>query len=151
MKAKDLSEKSLDDLREMEKTLVKDVFQNRLKNFTNRLDDTSAVRKTKRELARVKTLLHESVLGLVRAGAAAAERVERVAKPAAPPSKPAAKAEAKSSPTIPEAPPSTAKKAAPSAPAKAKKAAAPKAEAKAPDSKAAPKKKTTAKAAKEAK
>jgi large subunit ribosomal protein L29 len=59
MKAADLREKSVDDLRELQKTLARDVFQNRLKNFTNRLDDTSSMRKTRRDLARVVTLLHE--------------------------------------------------------------------------------------------
>jgi large subunit ribosomal protein L29 len=63
MKASDLREKNVEDLRELEKTLAHDVFQSRLKNFTNRLDDTSAIRKTKRDLARVKTLLHERELG----------------------------------------------------------------------------------------
>jgi large subunit ribosomal protein L29 len=63
MKAADLREKSADDLRELEKTLARDVFQNRLKNFTNRLDDTSAIRKTRRDLARVITLLRERELG----------------------------------------------------------------------------------------
>jgi large subunit ribosomal protein L29 len=56
-KAKDLHERTPDDLRELEKTLAKDVFQNRFKNFTNRLDDTSAIKKTRRDLARVKTVL----------------------------------------------------------------------------------------------
>jgi large subunit ribosomal protein L29 len=59
MKAADLREKSADDLRELQKSLARDVFQNRLKNFTNRLDDTSAIRKTRRDLARVITLLRE--------------------------------------------------------------------------------------------
>ena len=59
MKATDLREKSVEDLVELQKSLMRDVFQNRLKNFTNRLDDTSAIRKTKRDLARVLTLLHE--------------------------------------------------------------------------------------------
>lgn len=59
MKAKDLRERSVEDLRELEKQLAKDVFQNRFKNFTNRLDDTSAIRKARRELARVKTILIE--------------------------------------------------------------------------------------------
>ena len=67
MKASDLREKSVEDLRELEKTLSHDVFENRLKNFTNRLDDTSAIRKTKRDLARVVTLLRERELGIVRA------------------------------------------------------------------------------------
>jgi large subunit ribosomal protein L29 len=59
MKAADLREKSVEDLRELQKTLAHDVFQNRLKNFTNRLDDTSQIRKLRRDLARVKTLLSE--------------------------------------------------------------------------------------------
>jgi large subunit ribosomal protein L29 len=59
MKAKDMREKSPEDLRELEKTLTRDAFQARLKNFTNRLDDTSQIRKTRRDLARVKTLLGE--------------------------------------------------------------------------------------------
>ena len=53
MKAADLREKSVTDLNELRATLARDVFQNRLKNFTNRLDDTSAMRKTRRDLARV--------------------------------------------------------------------------------------------------
>lgn len=57
MKAKDLRERSVEDLRELEKSLAKDTFQNRFKNFTNRLDDTSVINKTKRDLARVKTIL----------------------------------------------------------------------------------------------
>ena len=62
MKAKDLRERSVEDLRELEKSLAKDTFQNRFKNFTNRLDDTSAINKTRRDLARVKTLLRQHEL-----------------------------------------------------------------------------------------
>ena len=57
MKAKDLRERSPEDLKELEKSLSKDVFQNRFKNFTNRLDDTSSIKKARRDLARVKTIL----------------------------------------------------------------------------------------------
>jgi large subunit ribosomal protein L29 len=57
MKAKDLRERSVEDLRELEKSLQKDTFTHRFKNFTNRLDDTSLINKTKRDLARVKTIL----------------------------------------------------------------------------------------------
>jgi large subunit ribosomal protein L29 len=59
MKAKDMREKSPEDLRELEKSLVRDAFQAKLKNFTNRLDDTSQIRKAKHDLARVKTILGE--------------------------------------------------------------------------------------------
>jgi large subunit ribosomal protein L29 len=110
MKAKDLRERSLEDLVELEKSLTRDTFQNRLKNFTNRLDDTSSMKKTRRDLARVKTILHQmrAKAPLVHkkttthahatpsesAVAAAAEVVvpkPAKSKPAAPKSKPAAK------------------------------------------------------------
>jgi large subunit ribosomal protein L29 len=98
MKATDLREKGVDDLRELQKSLAGDVFQNRIKNFTNRLDDTSTIRKTKRELARVTTLLREVELGIRKTaagspGAAAKAAPEaKAAKPAeAKPKKAAAK------------------------------------------------------------
>jgi large subunit ribosomal protein L29 len=59
MKASDLREKTVEDLAELQKALARDVFQNRLKNFTNRLDDTSAIRKTRRDLARVLTVIRQ--------------------------------------------------------------------------------------------
>ena len=59
MKAKDLRERTMEDLRELEKSLAKDTFQNHFKNFTNRLDDTSALNKTRKDLARVKTVLRQ--------------------------------------------------------------------------------------------
>jgi large subunit ribosomal protein L29 len=83
MKASDLREKSVEDLRELQASLARDTFQNRLKNFTNRLDDTSQIRKTKRDLARVITLLRERNAGPAPAPAATA-KVEAVAVPAPP-------------------------------------------------------------------
>ena len=84
MKAKDLRERSAEDLRELEKSLAKDTFQNRFKNFTNRLDDTSQIKKTRRELARVKTLLHEAArkvaLGTAAEGAEATAPAKKPAK-----------------------------------------------------------------------
>jgi len=65
MKSKDLRERSVEDLRELEKSLAKDLFQNRFKNFTNRLDDTSSIKKARRDLARVKTLLVQHKKGLL--------------------------------------------------------------------------------------
>jgi large subunit ribosomal protein L29 len=57
MKSKDLRERTTEHLRELEKSLANDVFQARFKNFTNRLNDTATIRKTRRDLARVKTIL----------------------------------------------------------------------------------------------
>jgi large subunit ribosomal protein L29 len=127
MKATDLREKSVEDLSELRKTLQRDVFQNRLKNFTNRLDDTSAIKKSKRDLARVITLLHERELGIARAAVPAASPSKAEvpeAKPSKPAKKAAPKAEAKSAPAAAESKPAKAKK------APAKKAAAKKSESK---------------------
>jgi large subunit ribosomal protein L29 len=57
MKAKDLRERTTEHLHELEKSLAAATFEARFKNFTNRLNDTSAIRKAKRDLARVKTVL----------------------------------------------------------------------------------------------
>jgi len=81
MKASDLREKSVEDLSELQKTLARDLFQNRLKNFTNRLDDTSAIRKTRRDLARVITLLRERSAGIPRKGAPAATTAAATTEP----------------------------------------------------------------------
>ena len=92
MKAKDLRERSQDDLKELEKSLAKDTFTVRFKNFTNCLDDTSTINKTKRDLARVKTLLRQAELNAastaapatparVEAKAAAAPKAKKAASP----------------------------------------------------------------------
>jgi large subunit ribosomal protein L29 len=57
MKAKELRERTTEHLLELEKTLSADMFQARFKNYTNRLNDTASIKKAKRDLARVKTLL----------------------------------------------------------------------------------------------
>src|SRR4051794_24511300 len=64
MKATDLRERTTEDLRELELSLSGDRFQNRFKNFTNRLDDTSVIRKSRRDLARVKMILGERARGV---------------------------------------------------------------------------------------
>ncbi len=72
MKAKDMREKSVEDLVELEKSLVKDAFQARFRNFTARLDDTSSLKKARRDIARVKTLLTERAKKVAPAAPAAA-------------------------------------------------------------------------------
>lgn len=68
MKAKELRERTDEHLRELEKSLAKEVFDARFKNFTNRLNDTALIRRARRDLARVKTVLTQ------RAQTAAAEK-----------------------------------------------------------------------------
>ncbi len=73
MKAKDLRERSTEDLTELEKSLRTDYFQARLKNHTNRLDDTSAIRKSRRDLARVLTIIAQKSNGEVSAAKSKAD------------------------------------------------------------------------------
>ena len=84
MKAKDLRERSNEDLKELEKSLAKDTFTARFKNFTNRLDDTSTINKTKRDLARVKTLLRQAELTTATMAAKDGAAPKAEAKAAAP-------------------------------------------------------------------
>ena len=86
-KAKDLRERSVEDLKELEKKLASEKFAGRFKNFTNRLDDTSVIKSTRRELARVKTLLvqkHQTAAMAASAGTDAAPKAAKLAAPKAP-------------------------------------------------------------------
>jgi large subunit ribosomal protein L29 len=62
MKAKDLRERSTQDLVELKGSMQKDLFSYRMKNFTGQLDDTSLVNKTKKDVARIELILHERTL-----------------------------------------------------------------------------------------
>lgn len=59
MKAANLRERNEKELAELEKQLAGDIFRARFKNFTNQLDDTSSLKKARRDLARVKTVMTE--------------------------------------------------------------------------------------------
>jgi large subunit ribosomal protein L29 len=53
MKAKDIQERSDADLIELGKQLERELFSARMKNHTGQLDDTSQLRKIRRDLARI--------------------------------------------------------------------------------------------------
>ncbi|HEX2872828.1 MAG TPA: 50S ribosomal protein L29 [Polyangiaceae bacterium] len=59
MKAKDLRERSTEDLAELKATLSKDLFSHKMKNFTGQLDDTSLINKSRKDIARIELLLSE--------------------------------------------------------------------------------------------
>jgi large subunit ribosomal protein L29 len=82
MKASDLRDRTTEDLRELERSLAEERFSGRFKNFTNRLDDTSLIRKNRRDLARVKLILGERARG--EAPAEKKPRPAKEAKPAVP-------------------------------------------------------------------
>lgn len=55
MKASELREKSDAELVEIHKDLEGKLFQARLQNYTNQLDDTASIPRTRRDVARVKS------------------------------------------------------------------------------------------------
>ena len=57
MKAKELREKSESELQGMEGDLRRELWKTRFSNFTNQLDDTAKLRRLRREIARVKTIV----------------------------------------------------------------------------------------------
>ena len=59
MDIKELRDCTPERLQELEKTLRRQIFDARIKNFTNQLDDTASIRRARRDLARVKTLMIE--------------------------------------------------------------------------------------------
>jgi large subunit ribosomal protein L29 len=132
MKARDLRDRTTEDLAELERSLSGEFFQNKFKNFTNRLDDTSVIQKSKRDLARVKLILAERARGITVVYKTAEEQKKPKTRPAK-----AAPKEAAETTEATEAAETESKEAAPK-----KKAAAAK-----PAAKAAPKSKEKAEAA----
>ena len=59
MKPKELRDKTKDELQTMEQELTRDLWKTRMNNFTNQLDDTAKIRRLRREISRVKTLITE--------------------------------------------------------------------------------------------
>ena len=61
MKTADLRTKSHDELKDELLSLRKEAFNLRFQQASGQLENTAQVRRVRRDIARVKTLLHESV------------------------------------------------------------------------------------------
>jgi large subunit ribosomal protein L29 len=59
MKSKDLRERATVDLVSLRDTTKKENFSYRMKNLTNQLDDTSLLRKGRKDIARIEAILRE--------------------------------------------------------------------------------------------
>jgi len=59
MKASEIHELSIEELETKEKELVEALFNLRFQHATNQLDNTAQLGKTRRDIARVKTILAE--------------------------------------------------------------------------------------------
>lgn len=63
MKAEKLREMSPEELRNEEQELTKQLFQLRLQKAIGQLDDVHKIRRVRKDLARVKTILTEKARG----------------------------------------------------------------------------------------
>jgi len=59
MKAADLRERATDDLEQLRDLTRKELFQAKMKNCTNQLDDTSLLKKARQDIARIETILRQ--------------------------------------------------------------------------------------------
>jgi large subunit ribosomal protein L29 len=63
MKASEYRERTLEELRQLVDDLKQDIFNLKFQHATGQLDDISRLTQTKRNLARVKTIIREHELG----------------------------------------------------------------------------------------
>ena len=62
LKTKDLRDLSVEELKEKEEEYNKELFNLKIQKATGQLGNTAIIGKTKKDLARVKTVLRESAL-----------------------------------------------------------------------------------------
>ena len=60
MKAKELRDRSREELKQKEKDQRQEIFNLRLQKATGQLSNTAVIVRTKRDLARIKTILRET-------------------------------------------------------------------------------------------
>jgi large subunit ribosomal protein L29 len=91
--AKDLRGNDPVELRSTVRKLEEDLFKHRLKKNTNQLENTMLIRNTRRDIARVNTVLAERLRAGAGGGASAAKPAKEAGEEAAEkPAKPAKKA-----------------------------------------------------------
>jgi large subunit ribosomal protein L29 len=98
LSAKDLRGNDPAELQSTARKLQEDLFKHRLKQNTNQLENTALLRNTRRDIARVNTVLAERLKALGGAAAPAkapAAPAAAASEPAAAPAKAAAKSSAK--------------------------------------------------------
>jgi len=59
MRIKEVRDLNMDELQQKEKDLIEERFKLNFRNATGQLDSPSALKKVRRDLARVKTILRE--------------------------------------------------------------------------------------------
>jgi large subunit ribosomal protein L29 len=64
LSSRDIRQRSDEELRVLARQLAEELFRYRVQTATSQLDDTSVLKATKKELARVKTILKARELGV---------------------------------------------------------------------------------------
>lgn len=64
MKAKEMRSRSDEELQRLEDELADDLFRKRMANATHQLDNTSLIRRIRRDLARIETVKRQRALGI---------------------------------------------------------------------------------------
>ncbi|MEC7519946.1 MAG: 50S ribosomal protein L29 [Myxococcota bacterium] len=59
MKASELRDLADGELLEKERELTRELWKTKIDNFTNQLDDSAKIRRLRRDIARVKTIMTE--------------------------------------------------------------------------------------------
>lgn len=59
MNAKEMRDQTVEELEIREREITRELWKTRMENFTNQLDDTGKIRRLRREIARIKTILTE--------------------------------------------------------------------------------------------
>jgi large subunit ribosomal protein L29 len=59
MKPAEIRQQTTKELQSSQRTLSREIWQARFNNYTSQLDDTAKIRRLRRQLARVKTILGE--------------------------------------------------------------------------------------------
>ena len=62
MKAAEIRERSNDELKTMEGDLRRELFKARIQNHTNQLDSTAKLRRMRRDIARIATVMQQREL-----------------------------------------------------------------------------------------
>jgi len=103
VEAKDLRGNDPEELRRTVRKLEEDLFKHKLKKTTSQLENTMLIRGTRRDIARVNTVLAEKLRGAPVPAVAAPAKAEAAAAPAAEkPAKPTKASAAKAKKTAKE-------------------------------------------------
>jgi large subunit ribosomal protein L29 len=94
-KISDLRDRSTPDLQQFQQELARELWKARFGNYTNQLDDTAKIRRHRRTIAQINTLISERTLGLQRTSKVTAPKGDREDREAQTEEAPKKKAKAK--------------------------------------------------------